>query len=104
MSTSGFDTGRFGRLLALIAFVSAVFIITSAEALEGEVFQLAVFAIGAIAVLTAIIGFLIAAGAAYDEAERNRQETDDSTPETGNTGDSVQETDDSSGIVGPYES
>jgi len=101
MSTSGFDAGRFGRLLALIASVSAVFVITSAEALEGRIFQLSVFAIGVVAIGTAMVGFLIAAGAAYDKP---RADADDSTRETGDTGESVQETDDSSGIVGPYES
>jgi hypothetical protein len=67
MSTSGFDAGRFGRLLGLIAFVSAVFVITSAEALEGDIFRLSVFAIGAVAIGTAMIGFLIAAGAAWEQ-------------------------------------
>jgi hypothetical protein len=69
MANDGFDAGRFGRLLALIAFVSAVFLLTSAETLSGDVFQLSVFAIGAVAVVTAIIGFLIAAADVYDEEE-----------------------------------
>jgi hypothetical protein len=78
--SDGFDTGRFGRLLALIAFVSAVFIITSAQTLDGTLFQLSVFAIGAVAVLTAMMGFLIAASAAYDEQQDAEQVQ--STPES----------------------
>ena len=66
MATEGFDYGRFGRLLALITFVSALFILTAAEALEGQLFQIAVFAIGSVSFVTAIIGFLIAGSVAYD--------------------------------------
>jgi uncharacterized membrane protein len=61
-----FDTGRFGRLLALIAFVTAISVMTSAQTLEDDLFQISVFAIGSVALLTAIIGFLIAASGAYD--------------------------------------
>ena len=68
MSTeSGLDTGRLGRLLTLIAFVTAVSLLTSAQVLGEELFSIAVVAIGSIALVTAIIGFLIAAGATYDE-------------------------------------
>ncbi|APX96778.1 hypothetical protein [Natronorubrum daqingense] len=67
--TSGLDTGRFGRLLALIAAVTAVSLLTSAQVLPGSVLPLAVVAIGAIAVVTAITGFLIALGASYDDSE-----------------------------------
>jgi hypothetical protein len=66
MASEGFDTGRFGRLLALSAVVTAVALFTSAQRLEGQVFQLAVLAIGGVAVLTAMIGVLIAMSAAYD--------------------------------------
>lgn len=66
----GLDTGRFGRLLALIAAVTAVSLLTSAQVLPGTVFPLAVVAVGSIAVVTAIIGFLIALGAAYDDSAR----------------------------------
>jgi uncharacterized membrane protein len=69
MASDSFDTGRFGRLLALIAFVTAVSVITSAETLDGDLFQLSVFAIGAVSLLTAIIGFLIAASSVYDEEQ-----------------------------------
>lgn len=67
MATEGFDTARFARLLVLIGIVSGIFLITSAETLDGELFQLSVFAIGSIALLTAIVGFLIAANAAYEQ-------------------------------------
>ncbi|TYT62296.1 hypothetical protein [Natrialba swarupiae] len=66
----GFDTGRFGRLLALIAAVTAIALLTSAQVLSGAIFSIAVVAVGAVAVVTAIVGFLIALGAAYDDAER----------------------------------
>ncbi|MFA9426308.1 hypothetical protein [Natronorubrum sp. A-ect3] len=69
-SDSGLDTGRFGRLLALIAAVTAVSLLTSAQVLGGELFSVAVVAVGAIAVITAIIGFLIALGASYDESQQ----------------------------------
>lgn len=61
-----FDTGRFGRILVLIAGVSTVSLLTSAQALGGAVFSVAVVAIGTIAAMTAMVGFLIAVGAAYD--------------------------------------
>ncbi|WP_265108162.1 hypothetical protein [Halosolutus halophilus] len=73
----GLDTGRFGRLLALIAAVTAVSLLTSAQVLAGTVLSIAVVAVGAIAVVTAIVGFLIALGASYDESQQrwvDRQE------------------------------
>lgn len=69
-SKSGLDTGRFGRLLALIAAVTAVSLLTSAQVLPGTVLPIAIVAVGAIAVVTAIIGFLIALGASYDESQQ----------------------------------
>ncbi len=82
--TEGFNTGRFGRLLALIAAVTAVSLLTSAQVLSGIILSVAVVALGAVALVTAIIGFLIALGASYDESqqrtiaavERNRKGTD----------------------------
>ena len=71
-SGDGFDTGRFGRLLGLISAVTAVALLTSAQALSGPVLSVGVVAIGAIAVMTAIVGFMIALGASYDEAETHR--------------------------------
>lgn len=66
-SEDGLDVARLGRLLTLIAFVTAVSLLTSARVLPGDLFSIAVVAIGSIALVTAIIGFLIAAGATYDE-------------------------------------
>jgi hypothetical protein len=65
------DTGRLGRLLALIAFVTAVFIFLAAQRsdLSGTDFNIAIGAIGSIAVITAMTGFLIALGASYDRQE-----------------------------------
>jgi len=65
-----FDVGRAARVLTLIAFVTAVFLLTASWQLEGTTFQIGAVAIGAVAVVTAITGFLIAGGAAYDEAQR----------------------------------
>ncbi|MFW5974141.1 MAG: hypothetical protein ACOCPZ_02025 [Natrialbaceae archaeon] len=67
MATDGFDLGRFARLLALITFVSALFILTAAQTLEGQLFRISVFAIGSVSLLTAMTGFLIAGSAAYDK-------------------------------------
>jgi hypothetical protein len=57
---------RFGRILVLISVVTAVFLVLSADRLGGQTFQIGAFAIGTVAVITAIIGFLIAAGSAVD--------------------------------------
>ena len=65
-----FDVGRAARVLTLIAFVTAVFLLTASWQLKGTTFQIGAVAIGAVAVVTAITGFLIAGGAAYDEAQR----------------------------------
>ena len=84
-SEGDFDTARFGRLLALIAAVTAVSLLTSAQVLSGALFSIGVVAVGAIALVTAIVGFLIALGASYDAAEersivemRRRSEAADS--------------------------
>ena len=82
----GFDAGRFGRLLTLISAVTAVTLLTSAQVLGGALFAVGVVAVGTIALVTAIIGFLIAAGASYDatqerklaEFEARRDSTDQS--------------------------
>lgn len=67
MSNSrGFDTARFGRTLVLIGFVTGVFLLVGAQQLEGQVFAVGAVAVGAIALITAIIGFLIA-GVSYAE-------------------------------------
>jgi hypothetical protein len=67
MSDSGVDTGRLARTLTLITFVTAVFILLAAEQLDGQVFRVGVGAIAAVAFVTSITGFLIAAGQYYDE-------------------------------------
>jgi hypothetical protein len=63
----GFDTGRFGRTLVLIGFVTAVFLLLSANRLGDDLFKIGAVAIGAVGLITAIVGFLIAAGSAFDE-------------------------------------
>lgn len=57
------DIGRLGRILVVIGFVSAVFLFTTAQRFGtgGRVFPIAVVSVGSISVVTAIIGFLIAA-------------------------------------------
>lgn len=66
VSEPGIDFGRFGRTLVLISFVTAVFLILTADRLGGEIFRIGAFAIGTVAVVTAIVGFLIAAGSAIE--------------------------------------
>jgi len=61
--------GRLGRLLALVAFVTAVFLFISSQTLSGRLFQIAVVVVGAIAVVTASTGFLISV-ASYVGDER----------------------------------
>jgi len=70
---SGLDTGRFARILTLILFVTATFVVIAAERLEGELLQIATMAIGSVGFLTAIIGFLVAASSFYDESGRPGQ-------------------------------
>ena len=59
--------GRFARTLTLIIFVTAAFLLLAANRLDGVLFQVGAVAVGAVAVVTAIVGFLIAAGSAYEE-------------------------------------
>lgn len=59
-SGSGFDTPRFARLLALIGFVTAVFLLTAAQVLADALFSIAVVAVGSVALVTAILAFVIA--------------------------------------------
>lgn len=66
-SAAGFDTARFGRTLILIGFVTAVFLFLTANRLGPRQFQIGAVAIGAIAMVTAMVGFFIAAGAAFEE-------------------------------------
>lgn len=64
---NGFIIGRFGRLLALIAFVSAAFLLTASWRLPSRLFSIAAVVIGAIAMVTAITGFLIASASYMSE-------------------------------------
>lgn len=70
MSTeSGFDRGRLARIITLIVFVTAVSLFVLVNRLSGEeqLLSIGVVAIGAVAVVTAIIGFLIAVESAFEE-------------------------------------
>lgn len=66
-SEPGIDVARFGRTLILIGFVTAVFLLLSANRLDQDVFSIAAVAIGAVALITAMVGFFIAAGSAFDQ-------------------------------------
>jgi hypothetical protein len=66
-SEPGIDVGRFGRTMALIGLVTAVFLLLSANRLGDDAFKVGAVAIGSVALITAITGFLIAAGSALEE-------------------------------------
>jgi type IV secretory pathway VirB2 component (pilin) len=73
MSAEGeLKTGRLARTLALIAFVTATFLLVAANRLDGELLQVGAVAIGAVAFLTASTAFLIAAGEYYEGTEREQ--------------------------------
>ncbi|WP_114575712.1 hypothetical protein [Saliphagus sp. LR7] len=78
----GFDTGRFARLFTLIAAVTAVSLLTSARLLGGALLAAAVVGVGTIALITAMIGFLISLGSSYDAAQAQAAETVESGSET----------------------
>lgn len=65
-TSTGIDTARFGRTLALVAFVTAVFVMLTASRLDPPVAEIGFFAVGVVAFVTAIVGFLIAA-TSFDE-------------------------------------
>ncbi|MFW5999834.1 MAG: hypothetical protein ACOCPY_00085 [Halorubrum sp.] len=65
-SEPGIDTGRFGRILALVGFVTTVFLFITAQRLSGDAFQIGAVAIAMVGLITAIIGFIIAAGTAVE--------------------------------------
>lgn len=67
LNETSIDFGRFGRTLALIGFVTAVFMMLTANRLDPEIAQIGYFAVGVVALITAMIGFLIVAGSLYDE-------------------------------------
>ncbi|OLZ40616.1 hypothetical protein A6E15_06245 [Natrinema saccharevitans] len=71
----GLDTGRLARLLTLIAVVTAVSLLVSGEVLSGTVASIGAVAIGVVALVTAMVGFLIAMSSAYDASERERMRT-----------------------------
>ena len=67
MSTeSSLDRDRLARMLTLIVFVTAVSLFVLADRLTGELLRIGAVAIGAVAVVTAIISFLIAAESAFE--------------------------------------
>ncbi|MEF8850801.1 MAG: hypothetical protein V5A44_09670 [Haloarculaceae archaeon] len=66
-SDAGIDVGRLGRTLALIGFVTAVFILLTANRLSGDLVQVGFVAIGTVAFITAVVGFFIAAGDAIED-------------------------------------
>jgi hypothetical protein len=64
---------RFLRIIAIIAFVTATFVFTAAEVLPSTLSTIAVAAIRSVAVVTAIIGFLIAAASTFEHAEERAE-------------------------------
>ncbi len=78
--STGVDVGRFARLLTLIAGVTAVSLFTSANVLPSDAVSVAVVAIGAVALVTAMTGFLIAVGSTYDESMRETEVRTDREP------------------------
>jgi hypothetical protein len=70
MSDDGVDLARLGRLVTLIAFVTAVFLLLASTRLSGTVFSIAVVAIGSVAMVTAIAGALIAYASLADTGSR----------------------------------
>ncbi len=65
-SEPGIDVGRFGRTLVLIGFVTTVFLFLITDRLSGDTLRIGIVAVGTMALITAITGFLIAAGSAVD--------------------------------------
>ena len=71
----GLDTGRLARLLSLIALVTSVSLFVAGEVLSGVLAPIGTVAIAAVALVTAMVGFLIAMSSAYDASERERTRT-----------------------------
>jgi hypothetical protein len=65
-SDPGIDNGRFGRILGLVGFVTAVFLLLTANRLSTDLFQIGAVAIGTVAFITAMVGFFIAGGSALE--------------------------------------
>ena len=72
---------RFLRIAALIGFVTAVFAFTAVEVLPIELSTIAVGAIGSVGIVTAIVGFLIAAASTLEGAEERAQTASDPVTE-----------------------
>ncbi|MFP8952976.1 hypothetical protein ACLI4Z_08405 [Natrialbaceae archaeon A-arb3/5] len=66
----GINIGRFGRLVSLIAAVTAITLLLSSQVLSGTILSVAIVAIGSISLVTAIVGFLIALGDSYDRSQK----------------------------------
>jgi hypothetical protein len=66
---------RFLRILTVIAFVTTAFVFTARSTLPGRLSTIAVGAIGSIALVTAIIGFLIGAASTFEHAEERASGT-----------------------------
>mgnify|MGYP000034626126 CR=1 FL=1 len=69
-----FDVGRLARTVGLIAAVSAVFLLTTAERFgtDSRVFPAAVVSVGAISLLTAMTAFIISVNEYLEESELDR--------------------------------
>lgn len=63
----GIDVGRFGRTLVLVGFVTGVFLLLTANRLGDDLFKVGAVAIGTVAFVTAMVGFLIAAGSEFED-------------------------------------
>jgi hypothetical protein len=68
---------RFLRIVAVVAFTTATFVFTAAEVLPRSLSTIAIGAIGSVGVVTAIIGFLIAAASTLDHAEERAKSASD---------------------------
>ncbi|WP_232702341.1 hypothetical protein [Halobacterium wangiae] len=69
-TTTGDDplpVGRFGRILVLIAFVSGVFVLSAMVALPSELESLATVFVGAVAMVTVMVAFLVSVAGYVEE-------------------------------------
>jgi len=88
----GLNTGRLARLLTLIALVTSVSLFVAGEVLSGVLAPVGTVAIAAVALVTAMVGFLIAMSSAYDESERDRTQGIDRDRDRTEAGDPSQPT------------
>lgn len=77
-----FALERFARIGVVIAFVTGTFVFTAAEVLPGALSTIAIGAIGSIAIVTAIIGFLISAASTFEHAEERAETSSDPVTQT----------------------